>query len=360
MSDQHSDEDYLRLCLDLAKKGLSWTNPNPMVGAVIVKDGKIIAQGYHQKVGLNHAEIEAMRTSQTDLRNATLYVSLEPCSTFGKTPPCVDEIIRSKFKRVVFATLDPNPQNAGLGLSKLNKAGIKTTFGLLTQQSRQLNEAFFTYYEKKRPLITLKFAASLDGKIATVSGDSKWITNETARKFARMLRAQNQAILVGINTVLKDNPNLGVGIQSKKDPLRIILDPALKIPLQSDVLRDQNVLIATTKLADQNKLATLTQKGIAVLIFPQSIIPINNLLQQLWQRQIISVLIEGGSKTLGAFYDSKLVDKFYGFYSPIILGGEKSLTAIGGIGLKKVSLAKHLTNIAFKKFGDNFLISGNF
>src|SRR3989344_2010898 len=222
---------FLKETLKLAKKGLGKVNPNPMVGAVIVKNNKIIGKGYHKKFGYPHAEIEALKNCQQNPKGATLYVNLEPCSHFGKTPPCADAIIKAGIKKVVCCTQDPNPKALG-------KTGIEISFGLLEQEARQLNEAFFTFHEKKRPFIAIKFAASLDGKIATQRGDSKWITNEKARKYSRALRKQYQAVLVGINTVLKDNPHLG-------DSLRIILGS--KIPKNSQVLRNKNILIINPK-----------------------------------------------------------------------------------------------------------------
>lgn len=328
------DEDIkiLRETLKLAKKGLGWTNPNPMVGAVIVKNSRIIGQGFHHKVGHPHAEIEALNNTAADLTDATLYVNLEPCSTHSLTPPCTDVIIKTRIKRVVCATLDPNPKNHGQGLAKLQKAGIKVTVGALADEARKLNEAFFTFHEKKRPYVAIKFAASLDGKIATRTGDSKWVTNEKAREYARNLRGQYQAVLVGVNTILKDNPHLGVRMKGKKDPVRVIMTSGLPIPPDAQVMRDQNFLIVNTK-----KVA--------------------NLLSILREKEIISVLVEGGGKTLGSFLDSGVVDKVYAFHAPILIGGKKAIT-IGGEGAKTVQQALHLKNISHKKFDDNFLTIG--
>lgn len=356
MSKLSQDQFFLKLALNLAKKGLGWTYPNPMVGAVLVKNGKIIGQGYHKKFGSEHAEIEAFKSAKNNISGATLFVNLEPCVHFGKTPPCVPEIIRSKIKTVVCSTLDPNPLVSGKGLATLKQAGITVSAGLLKAEARKLNEAFFTFHEKKRPFVTIKFACSLDGKIATSTGDSRWITNDKARTFARHLRSQHQAILVGINTVLTDNPNLGVRIKNKKDPIRVILDPTLKIPLQADVLRDENALIVTT-LGNQ-KAKLIQQRNIPLIIFPKNPISIKELLSQLWQRKIVSILVEGGSKILGSFIDEKQADKLYAFYAPIILGGESAITAVSGKGVERVADSIHLKNISFKKLDDNFLISG--
>lgn len=358
MSKLSQDELFLKLALNLAKKGLGWTNPNPMVGAVLVKNGKIIGSGFHKKAGLDHAEIAAFKSAKSDVVGSTLYVNLEPCSHFGKTLPCVDEIIRHKIKKVFCSTLDPNPQVKNQSVIKLQQAGIEVSIGLLNEQARLLNEAFFTFHEKKRPFVTIKFASSLDGKIATSLGDSKWITNEKARTFARKLRGQYQAIVVGINTILKDNPNLGVRTKGKKDPLRIILDSNLEIPLSSDVLRNHNVLIVTTTKADKKSLGLLEQKGIPLIIFKEEYIPIQKLLKKLWQKNIISILVEGGSKVLGSFLDNRSFDKVYAFYAPILLGGESAVSSIGGKGFQTIADTWHLKKIFLKKFDDNFLISG--
>lgn len=349
---------YIKEALKFAKKGMGWTNPNPMVGAVIVKNGKIIGKGYHRKVGLPHAEIEAINNAKTNVKGATLYVNLEPCIHYGRTPPCVGVIIKSGIKRVVCSILDPNPRVHGKGIELLKNAGIEVSVGILEKEARELNEAFFTFHKKERPFIAIKFAASLDGKIATKTGDSKWITNEQARKFARNLRSQYQAILVGINTILRDDSHLGVRLKGKKDPLRIILDSRLRILLGSQVLRDNNVLIVTTKMADKEKLETLHKKGVEVISVDSEKISLSNLLSELRQREIISLLIEGGGKTLGSFVDAKLVDKVYAFYAPIIIGGKEAIDSISGEGVKNIAEAIYLKSMSFKRFADNLLIIG--
>lgn len=309
------DKKILLQTLKLAKKGLGWTNPNPMVGAIIVKNGRIIGKGYHKKFGFPHAEIEALRNCQ-QAKSATLYINLEPCTHFGKTPPCVDEIIKAGIKKVVCCSLDPNLKTHGKGVAKLKQAGISVKIGLLEDEARKLNEAFFIFHEKKRPFVAIKFAASLDGKIATHTGDSKWITNEKARRYGRSLRAQYQAVLVGKNTFLKDHPHLGARIKGKKDPLKIVL---------------------------------------GLSINPKNI---QELLSMLYKKEITSVLVEGGGKTLGSFIDAKVVDKVYAFYAPILIGGEKAVS-ISGKGFPTISQSLHLKNISFKKFSDNFLVTGS-
>lgn len=335
-----NDEDFIRKTLKLAKKGIGWTNPNPMVGALIVKDEHIIARGYHRKKGFPHAEIEAIQHARESLQGTTLYVNFEPCAHFGKTPPCVDEIIRSRIKRVVCCSLDPNPKVKGQGIAKLKKAGVDVIVGVLEREARLLNEAFFTFHEKKRPFIAIKFAASLDGKIATRTGDSKWITNEKARTFAKMLRNEYQAVLVGINTVLKDDPHLG-------NSLRVILDSKLKIPLKAQVLRDTNVIVATSQNANEKKEKLLKNMSITIFKFNGDQVPLKSLLKKLYEKEIISIFVEGGATVLKSFIDEKLFDKVYAFYAPILLGEAQNM--------QEASLLK---NITFRRFDDNILING--
>jgi len=352
------DEQYMRECLRLAKKGIGWTFPNPMVGAVLVKNGKIIGRGYHKKVGLLHAEREAFNNATEDPKGATLYVSLEPCSISGKQPPCVDAIIEKGIAKLVCAVQDPNPKVHGKGFEKLKAAGIAVEVGICEEEARALNEAFFTFHTKHRPFVILKFAASLDGKIATRTHDSKWITNEKARLFARQLRAENQAILVGINTVLHDNPNLGTRIKNTRDPLRVILDSTLKIPLDSDVLRDENVLIFTTAKATKENLEKLRQKGITVVSLQKDIIEVSDVLTELYARGVVSLFVEGGAEAHGSFVDARVVDRVYVCYAPILIGGRDAISAVKGEGVAKVAQALRLKDLVIKKLDDNLLLTG--
>ena len=352
------DITYLKLALRLAKKGLGRTFPNPMVGAVVVKDGKIVSHGYHRKAGLPHAEIEALHIAGRNAKGATLYINLEPCNHWGKTPPCADAIIKANIARVVCSSRDPNPDVNGKGIRALRRAGINVSVGALSAEAEALNEGFFTFHKAGRPSVAIKFASSLDGKIATRSGDSRWITNEQARKYARSLRRNYQAILVGINTVLRDNPHLGVRISGVPDPLRIILDSALRIPFGSKILRDDNVLIFTTRRADQKKYKKLTDDGISVVKFPTGRISLSSVMKELARREIISVFVEGGGEVLGSFVDAKLVDKVYAFYAPILLGGADSVGAVSGKGAGSIRESLRLKNTTLKRFGDNILVSG--
>ena len=352
------DVEYLKGALALAKKARGRTFPNPMVGAVIVKNGRIIGRGYHREVGAPHAEINALKAAAGGARGATLYLNLEPCSHWGKTPPCVEAIIRAKIKRVVCCMRDPNPQVSGAGIQQLRRANIEVSIGGCSAEAEALNESFLFFHRNRRPFVAIKFAASLDGKIATRTGDSKWITNERALAYARALRSEYQAILVGINTVLRDDPHHGVRIKGRPDPLRIILGSTLKIPLKSKVLRDTNVLIFTTKRADKAKYEKLTAAGIKVVTCAGASVPASAVLKELIRRGIISVLVEGGGATLGSFVDAGSVDKAYVFQSPVIIGGEKAKSAIGGRGVDSVSNALRLTRVTHKTFGDNTLTSG--
>jgi diaminohydroxyphosphoribosylaminopyrimidine deaminase/5-amino-6-(5-phosphoribosylamino)uracil reductase len=340
------DAQYMQQALVLAERGLGHTLPNPMVGAVIVKGNAVLGSGYHHQIGKAHAEIEALRSVKGNAKGATLYVNLEPCTHQGKTPPCVEAIITAGIAKVVCATLDPNPLVHGKGVARLREAGI-------------LNEAFFGFYGLHRPFIAMKFAASLDGKIATASHDSKWITNEKARAYARDLRGQYQAILVGINTIIDDDPHLGVRSPGKTDPLRVILDNTLRVPLESQALRDGNVLIVTTKRATPEAQKTFTDRNIPLYICPGNRITLAEVMKELVRRNIMNVLVEGGGTVLGSFVDAQLIDRVYAFYGPLIIGGAESITAIAGRGAPTINQSLHLANLTYKQLDDTVLISGS-
>ncbi|MCR4281215.1 MAG: bifunctional diaminohydroxyphosphoribosylaminopyrimidine deaminase/5-amino-6-(5-phosphoribosylamino)uracil reductase RibD [Candidatus Kaiserbacteria bacterium] len=352
------DTAYLKLALRLAKNGLGKTFPNPMVGAVVVRRGRIVGRGYHRKAGLPHAEIEALRMAGKRAEGATLYVTLEPCSHWGRTPPCVPEIVKAKVARVVCCSQDPNTKVCGRGIRALRRAGIEVSVGALSAEAETLNEGFFSFHKNGRPFVAIKFASSLDGKIAARSGDSRWITNEEAREYARKLRRNYQAILVGINTVLHDDPHLGLRIKSVPDPLRIILDSTLRIPLGCKVLRDNNVVIFTTRRANKKKRKELMGKGISVVVCPGDVISLPFVMKELARREIISVFVEGGGEVLGSFVDEKLVDKVYAFHAPILIGGETAVSAVSGKGAGSIRESLRLKNVVRKTFGDNILISG--
>lgn len=352
-----SDTHWISEALRLAKKSEGKTLPNPAVGAIVVKGGRVIARGFHRRAGLPHAEIEALQRAGTSARDATLYVTLEPCNHFGKTPPCADAIIKAGISRVVASIRDPNASVTGGGIAKLRRAGIAVSVGNGDTEARKLNEQFFTFHEKKRPFVALKFAASLDGKLATYTGDSKWITNGEARAFARNLRGMYQGILVGVGTVVADNPHLGVRDKKMHDPLRIILDPSLRSPLSSKVFRDGHVLVAALSNAPARRKRMFEKHGIPLVLFKGARISIKGLLKELKERNIISVLVEGGGETLGGFIDAHAADTVCAFLAPVIIGG-KSAVAVGGRGAHFVRDALRLKNTAVRTFGDTLLVSG--
>ncbi len=354
----NQDSIFIKETFKLAGKAKGWTNPNPMVGCVIVKHGRVITNGFHRKIGEDHAEVEALNAAKVDIKGSTLYVNLEPCSHFNRTPPCINAIINAGVTRVVCPLIDPNPKVYGNGIKALQKAGIQVTTGLLQKEAVKLNEAYFAFHKNKRPFIVLKFAASLDGKIATKTGESKWITNEKARAYARELRSEYQSVLVGINTILRDDPHLGVRKKGRKDPLRIIVDSSLKIPLDSRALRDTNVLIASTTLANQSKKKLLRKKGIEVLSCGDKIVSLRLLLDELVKREVISLLVEGGGSIMGSFVDEKLVDKIFAFHAPLIIGGKKAISAVEGEGVSSITDAIRLKNVSFRKFDDCLLTIG--
>lgn len=352
------DTRYLNLALQLAEKGLGRTFPNPLVGAVIVKNGRILGRGYHREVGASHAEVEALRRAGKSAKGGTLYVNLEPCNHVGRTPPCTDSIIQAKIQRVVCCMRDPNPKVSGSGILRLRRSGIDVSVVGHVAEAELLNEGFLSFHRKGRPFVAIKFAASLDGKIATHSGDSKWITNKSARAYARALRSEYQAVLVGINTVLRDDPHLGVRINGRPDPLRVILDSTLKIPPWSKVLRDNNVLIFTTRRANQVKYKKLIDDGIQIVTCAGTSVSVQAVMKELAFREIVSVFVEGGGTVIGSFVDAKLVDKVYVFHAPLLVGGEAAKSAIGGKGASSIREALHLTHVTRRMFCDDMLISG--
>ena len=351
-----SDAYFIEKTINLAKKAEGFTSPNPLVGAVLVSNNKIVAQGYHKKAGLAHAEVEAIKKAGPKAKKATLYVNLEPCYHYGRTPPCVDKIIKTGIKRVVAATLDPNPLVKGKSIRKLKKAGIEVKVGICIDEAKKLNEVFFKNIKEKRPFVAAKLAQTLDGKIATRSGSSKWITSQDSRHYARGLRDKYDCILVGANTVINDNPHLD-GL--KKIPFKAVIDPRGRVSPKSYLVREnpQKLFIFTSR-AKKNKLKNIPAKvKIFALEEKRGLFNLKELLRILYARGITSVFVEGGSQTLGIFFDQKLVDKIYLFLAPKIMGGKDSLTSIGakGFSLKKCPVIKELD---FKRISQDILISG--
>lgn len=357
----YDDPFFLKKTFRLAKKGEGFTSPNPLVGAVITKNNKIIATGYHKKAGFPHAEIDALQKAPVSVRGATLYVNLEPCCFLGKTPPCVDRILKVGIKRVVIATLDPNPKVCGQSVKKLRKSGIEVTVGLLKEQAKHLNEIFFKNMETHLPFVAVKCAMSLDGKIATAAQESQWITERPARAFAKRLRDKYDAVLVGVNTVLKDNPHLD-GI--KKRPFKIIIDPHLKIPLTSFLLRSaqDKVIIISSCTAKEKKKRKLTSLRKYCHVYCMKdrygVIDVKEICALLYKKNIMSVFVEGGSYTAGRFFDAHCVDKIYFFFAPKIIGGKEALPSIGGKGTRRIRDAVIVKHYRIKRVGKDFLIEG--
>ncbi|MFW6022292.1 MAG: bifunctional diaminohydroxyphosphoribosylaminopyrimidine deaminase/5-amino-6-(5-phosphoribosylamino)uracil reductase RibD [Halanaerobiaceae bacterium] len=366
MSEKNSHRYYMKRTLELARKGEGFTSPNPMVGAIVVKDGKIIGQGYHQYYGGPHAEVYALEEAGIKARGATIYVSLEPCSHYGKTPPCSLKVIESGVKKAVIAMMDPNPLVAGRGIKQLEEAGIETEIGIREKEARELNESFVKYICTDMPFVYLKSAQTLDGFLATSTGDSKWITNEKARLFGHNLRHKVDAILVGIGTVLKDNPSLTTRLPAEegKDSLRVILDERLEIPLEAKVLNqksDKKTLIVTgEKSSEKKKQLLIKNEGVEILsisLDEDGRIPLDVLLKILHGRCISSVLVEGGGRVNYSFLHNGLVDKFYSFIAPKILGGNNGISVYQGKGPDSMDHVKELKEVQYQILDDNILLT---
>ena len=337
----NTDEKYMRMALELARWAQGLTRPNPMVGAVIVNKGKLIGRGYHKKCGLPHAEINALKdAARKNIIGATLYVTLEPCDHFGRTPPCTDAIIKSGIGKVVIAIKDPNPINNGRGMVKLKKYGIKTIVGVLEAEARSLNKSYIKFITKKMPYVTVKVAESLDGKIAARTGDSKWITSDDARDYVHSLRGKVDAIMVGANTVIKDNPLLLSNLSGKKQPVRVIVCGDRQIPA---------------------RLRIFSKLGLSPVILARSKngkVDLRKLLRELAKMDIMHVLVEGGGELIASFVQDRLVDQFLFFIAPKIIGGRRAVTSVEGDGVSKVRQAHLLKNIKITKFKNDILIEG--
>ena len=361
----YSDTGFMQAALVLARKGLGLTTPNPMVGAVIVANNEIVGRGFHPQAGEPHAEIFALREAGEQALNGELYVTLEPCNHQGKTPPCTETIIRAGIRRVVIGTTDPNPLVKGRGAHRLEQAGITVEIGLLESECCRLNEAWNKYITTGLPFVTLKTAASLDGRIATRSGHSQWITNEKSRHYVHQLRASHDAILVGIGTLLKDNPRLTARRPGEvaRNPYRIVVDSLLRTPLQSQVFGpdgNQRMLLATRQQSEE-KLAPYRKLVKDILILPTNSlgqIDLLELMKNLGAREITSVLIEGGSEINGSALDNRIIDKICFFYAPILVGGRGSLGMISGQGAETIDQAMPVKDITIRHFDDDICLEG--
>lgn len=363
------DAFYMQLALDLAQKGAGFTSPNPMVGAVVVKDGAVVGKGYHRKVGGAHAEVIAIQSAGDFAQGATLYVNLEPCNHFGRTPACTEMIVQAGVKRVVAAMRDPNPEVAGGGADYLKTKGVECIVGICEAEARRLNEAFLKYMQTKHPFVILKCALTLDGRTATRSGDSKWISGEKARLFVHEMRHAADAIMVGVNTIKADDPRLTTRIDDMKgtDPIRLILDTHLSISESAGILGLESdadtVVITGSNYADaekQAKIERLQSRGIKFLEFAieDGRIPMQPLMHRLGSMGITSLLIEGGSQVAGSALRAGVIDKVVFFLAPKILGGDDGLPVISGPGPEFMNQAMLVRDIKIRRFGDDTMIEG--
>lgn len=352
---------WMQRALSLAEKGRGRTYPNPLVGAVVVKKGKIISEGYHAAFGGPHAEAEALRRAGSRARGATLYVTLEPCSSFGKTPPCSRLILKKKVRRVVVASQDSNPLQ-GRGIKELRAGGVHVIAGIFSKQAAAQNEVFFKWVKTGMPFVALKMAETLDGKIAAVGGQSRWITGPKAREAVHRLRAVHQAVLVGKNTVLQDNPRLNVNIKNAPQPVRVILDPRLEVPLSAHVFKspDKKIMVATTLNSFRKRSAVYDRRNIGLLAVRSmgGRLDLKELFIKLAKMGIVSILVEGGGETAAWLFNQKLVDKIYFFIAPKILGGRNAVTPVEGPGISNLDRAIQIKNMKTSVFGEDFLFEG--
>lgn len=363
MKDKNNDIYYMKRAINLARKGVGKTSTNPLVGAVIVKNGKIIGEGYHKYYGGNHAEIEAINNAKESVKGATVYVNLEPCFHYGKTPPCALRLVKEGVSKVVIGMRDPNPKVAGQGIKILEDSGIEVIIGILEKEAIELNEVFIKYITKGIPFIYLKYAMTLDGKIASITGDSKWISNEKSRKEVHKLRNKVGGIMVGVNTIIADDPNLTTREKEGQDPIRIIVDSNCRIPPTAKVLHlDSNVrtIVAVTKNADPLKIALIEETGAEVFVIEDRDGKVNlkELIKILGTKGIDSILIEGGGSLSWSALEEELVDKVQVYIGPKLIGGATANTPVGGKGIAQMSEAIELYDIKRKMFDEDIMIEG--
>jgi len=353
-----SHKKYIDLALKLAEKGKGTASPNPLVGCLIVKRNAIVGKGFHKKAGQEHAEIIAIKDAGKKAANSTMYVTLEPCSHWGKTPPCTEKIVEAGIREVIIGMKDPNSDVSGF--QELKFRGIKTKIGILEDKCKKLNEPYIKWIKTKRPFVVVKAAMSLDGKIATRTGDSKYITGREARRHVHQLRAEIDAVMVGIGTVLKDDPQLTVRLISGRNPVKIVVDSTLKIPLNANVIKNEpnKLIIAATKKANKTKIKKLQQKGVNVLVVntKKGMVDLDDLMKQLGRLEITSIMIEGGAELNSEAIKAGLVDKVLFFIAPSVIGA--GLEAIGDLGITKVDRSIQLKHLSSKKIGKDILVEG--
>lgn len=358
-----TDQDFMRIALDLAATAKGKTNPNPVVGAILVKDGVIVGSGIHRKAGEPHAEVHAFQIAGNHAIGATLYVTLEPCSHYGKTPPCANLVKESGVKRVVVATEDPNPDVAGRGINLLKKAGIVVEVGVLKKEAQRLNERFFHNMITQSPFVISKVAMTLDGKIAAYNGHSQWISGVDSRKEVHYLRNEVDAILVGIGTVLADNPTLTTRIDGpSKNPIRIIMDTNLRMPLDANVAdcSDAETIIVTAVNEQEEKATALKEKGVKILSVvlekENQLLDLETVLKKLYQEGITDILLEGGSEINASFLRSGLIQKYIVYVAPKVLGGRGSFTPFRGKDVESINDAIQLHFEEVEKIGEDLRI----
>ena len=360
-----NDIAYMHLAYSLAEKAIGRTSPNPYVGAVVVKDGVIIGHGFHEGPGQPHAEIVALRRAGRRAKGATLYVTLEPCVHWGRTPPCVDAVLPAELARMVVSSLDPNPLVFRKGLRRVRAAGIPVTFGVLEDRNRRLNEAYTKYITRKIPFITLKAAITLDGRMATRTFDSRWISSAASRDYIHLVRAENDAIMVGIHTVLRDDPLLTVRHPNwpGKRITRVILDPGLRFPLEARLLATLGrgaVIAVANGRADRAKAVALNKAGVEILTLPGhgAALDLGRVFAELGRREIASVLVEGGGRVATSLLESRLADKAILAISPRLIGGDASVSVFGGRGADIVADALSMTSVSVFRLGEDMIVEG--
>jgi diaminohydroxyphosphoribosylaminopyrimidine deaminase / 5-amino-6-(5-phosphoribosylamino)uracil reductase len=355
------DEELMQAALRAAASADFATSPNPMVGCVIAHDGSVLATGYHHRAGEPHAEIEALRQAGEAARGADMYVTLEPCVRQGRTPPCVDAVIAAGPRRCFIAMPDPNPSVGGRGLSALAAAGVTVHVGIGGQQAARLNEFYVKHITTGLPFVTAKFAGSLDGRITTAGGESRWITSEESRRRAHHLRHEHDAVLVGVNTVVRDDPQLTARFEDARTPLRVVLDTRLRTPPEARLLHEPGgTIIATTGNVDSQAAAALRQAGAEILVVGEATgrVDLAEVLRVLGSRGVISVLVEGGAEVLGAAFDAGMVDKVVAFIAPVIIGGARARSAVGGSGIELLAALRPLQDVEVSSTGPDIMVTG--